>query len=210
MTRAPSVHLLVLALLPFAFLVAACDSGGASEDGINNQFSFTITPTASSSTAFQKQSQKDLDGYSFFVDAGDIAEVDDEAFVIYFNGNESFSEDNATNGLFGFAARDAGQPETGSFSITDGSDETRSSSAFIAWLYEDLQNTQNAPYYLFQSGTLSLSTSNDEEVSGQLSGTAIEYTVSASGLQTDTVEVSGSFTAEDLDTYVPFGNYTGN
>jgi hypothetical protein len=210
MTRLSSARALLLALLPVVFALAACDSGGSSEDDVNNQFSFTITPAPSSSNTLQKQSPKDLNGYSFFVDTEDIAEVDDEAFVIYFSGNESFSEANATSGLFGFAARNSGQPETGSFDITDGLDGSGPSSKFLAWLYEDVENTQQTPHYFFQNGTLSLSTSSDEKVSGQLSGTAIEYIPTASGVQTDTVEISGSFSAKDLDTYVPFGNYAGN
>jgi len=210
MTRPSAARALLFALLPVAFALAACDSGGGSEADVNNQFSFTITPVASSSDALQKQSPKDLNGYSFFVDTDDIAEVDDEAFVIYFNGSESFSEENATSGLFGFAARNSGQPDTGTFAITGGGDGSRSPSEFLAWLYEDVEHAQQTPHYFFQSGTLSLSTSNDEEVSGQLSGTAIEYRTTSSGFQTDTVEVSGSFTAQDLDTYVPFGRYAGN
>jgi len=212
MTRSVSARPLLLALLPLLFVLSACDSGGTNDEPeIDNEFSFTITPTSSSSSvAVPKRTQKDLNGYSFFVDTGDIEDVDDEAFVIYFSGNDSFSENSATNGLFGFAGRNAGQPGTGSFSITDNPEDGHASSDFIAWLYEDAENTRSAPYYFFQSGTLSLSTSNDDEVSGQLSGTAIEYTVTSSGFTTDTVEVSGSFAAEDLDTYVPFDNYTGN
>ena len=211
MTRLVSARLFLLALLPAVFALTACDSGGASEEDLNNQFSFTITPTGESATASPKQSAKDVNGYSFFVDANDIAEVDEETFVIYFSGNESFSEESATSGLFGFAARNSGQPGTGSFTIADATNESSPpSSEFIAWLYEDLGDTQSAPYYLFQDGTLSLSTSDDDEVSGQISGTALEYTFTSSSFETDTVEVSGSFTAEDLDTYVPFSNYTGN
>lgn len=212
MTRSISARHLFLILLPFAFVLSACDSGGTNgEPEINNEFSFTITPSSSStSAAVPKRTQKDLDGYSFFVDTDDIDGADDEAFVIYFSGNDSFSESSATSGLFGFAGRNSGQPGTGTFSITNDTGGGHSSSNFIAWLYEDVENTQSAPYYFFQSGTLSLSTSNDDEVSGQLSGTAIEYTVTSSGFTTDTVDVSGSFAAEDLDTYVPFDNYTGN
>lgn len=212
MTRSVSARPLFLALLPLLFVLSACDSGGTNDEPeINNEFSFTITPTSSnSSVAVPKRTQKDLNGYSFFVDTGDIEGAEDEAFVIYFSGNDSFSESSATNGLFGFAGRNAGQPGTGSFPITDNPDDGHASSDFVAWLYEDVENTESSPYYFFQSGTLSLSTSNDDEVSGQLSGTAIEYTVTSSGFTTDTVEVSGSFAAEDLDTYVPFENYTGN
>jgi hypothetical protein len=201
------LRLLGCALLPLVLFVA-CDSGGSNGVDLDNEFSFSITPVSSSGSAVAKVSEKDLNGYSFFVDANDVDDVDDEAFVVYFSGNENFSQQNATQGLFGFVARNSGQPGTGDFDITDGADGTASSSDFVGWLYEDLGDTQNAPYYLIQNGTLSLSTSNDDEVTGQLSGTATAYTFTSTGITTDTVEVSGSFTAEDLNTYVPFNNYT--
>jgi hypothetical protein len=209
MTRLTSTRTL-LAFFSLALVFSACDSGGASEDEVDNQFSFTVTPV-SSSTSAPKQSAggKNLSGYSFFIDADEVDGPNDEAFVIYFSGNESFSEESATTGLFGFAARNSGRPGTGPFPITDGSDGDRSPSDFIAWLYEDVENTQNTPYYSIQDGTLSFSTSDDDKVAGDLEGTAVEYRFTSVGLQTDTVNVSGSFTAEDLDTYVPYGSYVG-
>lgn len=203
MTRLVSTRVF-LTVLSFAFVLAACDSGGSNSE-INNEFTLTISPTSSSSTsAVPKTTKKDLNGYSFFVNAEDVENVDEKGFVIYFNGSDSFSEQNATQGLFGFLARNSGQPGTGEYSITN----TSTSSAFAGWLYEDLTNRQNAPYYLIHDGSLSLSTSSDRKVAGSISGTATQYTFTSSGVSLDTVNVSGSFTAKSLDKFVPYSSYT--
>ncbi len=200
--------LVVLSLL----VLPACDSGGSSsEDEINHEFSLSITPTSSSAnTAVPKVTEKELNGYSFFVDTEDIEQAEEQAFVIYMSGNESLSQENATQGLFGFLARRSTQPGTGEFTITDGSNGEPTTSEFVGWLYEDLTNTQSAPYYFLRSGTLNLSTSNDNEVSGTIRGTATAFTFTETGVTEETVEVSGSFTAKNLDTYVPFGEYANS
>lgn len=209
MKRLSSLRALLVLLLPLFFVISACDSGGANEEEVNHEFSFEITPTSSSNTeaAVPKISEKDLNGYSFFVDTDDIEEADEQAFVIYFSGNESLSQQNATDGLFGFVARQSAQPESGEYTITDGSNGQPSPSEFIGLLDED-PTTQSSPFYVIQNGTLDLSTSNDNEVSGTITGTATAYTFTNSEVTQDTVEVSGSFTAKNLDTYVPFESYT--
>jgi len=210
MTRSPLPTILGFVLLPLAVFVTGCDSGGSGGESIDNEFSMTITPTSSgSASAVPKGAQKDLNGYSFFVDTDDLNNVDDQAFVIYFNGNDSFSESNATQGLFGFVGRESGQPGTGQFTITGGASGSPTSSEFIGWLYEDFSNTQNTPYYLIQDGTLTLSTSNDDKVSGTIGGTATAYTISETGVTTEVVEVTGTFTAKNLDTFVPYAQYAG-
>lgn len=201
-----------LALLPLAFLLTGCDSGGSGGGkAIDNEFSMTITPSSSeSAAAVPKVAQKDLNGYSFFVDTDDLDNVDDQAFVIYFNGNDSFSESNATQGLFGFVGRESGQPGTGEFTITGGATGTPTSSEFVGWLYEDLRDMQSAPFYVINSGTLTLSTSNDDKVSGIIGGTATAYTFTGTDYTTEVVNVSGTFTAKSLDTFVPYGSYAGS
>lgn len=203
MTRLRSIRALCFALLPLLFVFAACDSGG-SNSTIDNQFSLTITSSSSSSAAVSKNTKKDLNGWSFFVDTGDVEEVDEQSFVVYFSNSESFSKENATQGLFGFVARTSSQPDPGDYSISD----QPSSSDFVAWLYEDLSNTQGAPYYVLHDGTVSFETSTDNKVEGSISGTATEYEFTSSGVSLDTVDVSGTFTAENLDDFIDFSNYT--
>lgn len=216
MHRSPTFRLLLALLLPFFFLVTACDSGGSNEEeDINNSFSFSISPTSSSSSAeaVPKVSEKDLNGFSFFIDTQDIDEAEEQAFAIYFNNEESFSEENATEGLFGFVARASTQPGTGSYTLTSGRDGEPPSSDFIGLLYEDMsaQSTGGAPFYVFESGTLELTTSNDNEVSGQITATATAFSYEGSGenleLTEEEVEITGNFTAENLNTYIDFGQF---
>jgi hypothetical protein len=198
-------------LVPFALFLWACDSSdsGDADDGdqMSNEFAISITPTASESAAVETAVQKDLNGFSFFVDTDDLDDVQDEAFVIYFTGGSSFSAQSATQGLFGFLARESGQPGTGDYTITE--DAEAASSEFIGWLYEDLGSSQGAPYYLIEEGTLSLSTSDDDRVSGTISGTGTAYTITNTGVTTEAVEFSGSFGSSELDVYLPFGDFTG-
>lgn len=205
----PSFRFLLALLLPAFFVISACDSGGSNEEEINHEFSLSITPASNAEAAAPKVSAKDLNGYAFFVDTDDIEEVEEQAFVVYFSSNESLSQQNATHGLFGFVARQSSQPGTGEYTITNGANGEPTASEFIGWLYEDLSSTQSSPFYLIQDGTLDLSTSNDNEVSGTISGTATAYTYTNSELTHETVDVSGSFTAKNLDSYVPFNEYTG-
>jgi hypothetical protein len=207
------VRLLSFLLLPLA-LFTACDSGGSNEEAeINNEFSFTITPTSSSSTAdaAATRSQTDVDGFSFFVDTEDIEDTQEQAFVIYLSGGDSGS--NLAQGLFGFVARQSTQPDEGTYNLAD-LQGTPSSTAFIGALYEDVQNIteEGAPYYFVQSGTLNLQESSDNEVSGELTATATEYTIEGSGadiqITEQSVQITGQFTAKNLDTYVPFDQYT--
>jgi hypothetical protein len=204
MKRLISARILCLVLLPLVFTLTACDSGGSGSD-IDNQFTLTISSSSSSSTAaVPKETKKDLNGWSFFVDTEDVEEVDEQSFVVYFNDSESFSQQNATQGLFGFVAQRSSQPGTGDYTISDQS----SSSNFVAWLYEDLDNTQSAPFYLIHDGTVSFETSTDNKVVGTLSGKATEFEFTSTDMSLDTVDVSGSFTAKNLDEFVDFSNYT--
>ena len=58
-----------------------------------------------------------------------------------------------------------------------------------------------------RSGLLDIQVSNDNEVSGKLTVTATKYTIEGSGIDVQlikqTVEITGQFTAKNLDTYVP-------
>ena len=210
MHRLISIRSIALVLLPLLFVLSACDSGGANKEDINHEFSFTINPISSSSKAGVpfKNGQRSLDGFSFFVDADDIEEVDESAFVIYFNGNKSFSEEQATKGTFGFVVRESNQPDTGTYNLTSGQDGGLNSTAFVGWLYEDLGDSQGAPYYILEGGSLNISESSNNKVSGSITGRATAVTITSSGVTEEPVEISGSFTAKNIDNYVAFNAYT--
>jgi hypothetical protein len=199
------------------FLLSACDSSGPNDEPeINNEFSFTITPTSSSSATSppSKETHKELNGVSFFVDTDDVEDVQEQAFAIYLSGGESSSQSNIAQGLFGFIGRQSTQPEQGEYALADLSG-TLSPTDFTGAIYEDAQNigtAEGAPYYLLRSGTLNLEESNDNVVSGTLTATATQFSIANSGTDFEVteqaVEITGEFTAKSLDTYVPVDQYT--
>lgn len=198
MSHSSSLRLICTALLPLLFVFVACDSGGSSgEDDINNQFTLTIEPTSSSGTTVKQQ--EEVTGFSFFVDAED-SEAVEEAFAIYLSDEESFSSESASQGLFGWVALDASRPGTGEYNFNSDGDVT--ANGFGAVLWEDIQNIQAAPFYIVEDGTLDLSESNDDMVSGSIDATGTKVTFTESGSSEEPVTITGSFTAEDIETFV--------
>lgn len=189
------LRVLCIALFPFLF-VTACDSGG-SNDSVDNQFSLTIEPTSSSGTTVEQQ--EEVSGFSFFVDAEDT-ETEEEAFAIYMDNEESFSTESASQGLFGWIAWDASQPGTGEYNFNSDGEVTEN--GFAAVLWKDVQNTQAAPFYVVEGGTLTLSESSDDKVVGSVDATGTKVTITPSGASEEPVTITGSFTAENIDTFV--------
>lgn len=216
MPRRSPVRLFLLVALPLFLVLSACDSGGSNDETeINNEFSFTITPASSDTTnVVSKNSSKDLNGFSFFVDTADLEDVQEQSFMIYLSGDESSSQETLAEGLFGFIGRQSTQPDEGEYAFAD-LQGSLSSSDFIGALYEDIQNistAQGAPYYFVRGGTLNIQESNDDEISGELTAIATEYTIEGSGtniqLTETAVEITGQFTAKRLDAYVPVEQFT--
>ena len=189
------LRVLCIALFPFLF-VTACDSGG-SNDSVDNQFSLTIEPTSSSGTTVEQQ--EEVSGFSFFVDAEDT-ETEEEAFAIYMDNEESFSTESASQGLFGWIALDASQPGTGEYNFNSDGEVTEN--GFAAVLWKDVQNTQAAPFYVVEGGTFTLSESSDDKVVGSVDATGTKVTITPSGASEEPVTITGSFTAENIDTFV--------
>ena len=189
------LRVLCIALFPFLF-VTACDSGG-SNDSVDNQFSLTIEPTSSSGTTVEQQ--EEVSGFSFFVDAEDT-ETEEEVFAIYLNDEDSFSTESASQGLFGWIALDASQPSTGEYNFNGDSEVTEDEFAAVLW--KDIQSTQAAPFYVVEGGTLTLSESSDDKVAGSVDATGTKVTITPSGASEEPVTITGSFTAENIDTFV--------
>lgn len=195
-----SLVLPLVTLLPLFIIFVACDSGGSNQ-AIDNEFSLTIQPTSSGSASIEA-SQKQIDGFSFFYDA-ENPNTGEEAFGIYMTDAESFSKQEATDGLFGFLARNADRPGTGTYSFTD-PESGGGSTNFLGLLYEDFDNAQAEPYYVLESGTLTLKTSSGDKVAGEITATGTEYVFSGGTVNTRSVEITGEFTAKDVETFVPF------
>lgn len=199
-----SVRTIALVLLPFAFFLQGCDSGGSSGDDneINHSFSLTIESTSSNATTSKAAVQATVDGYSFFYDA-ENPETGEQAFAVYLSDNESLSSESAGQGLFGFVARASGRPGPGNYTFSDGDSEL-GASQFIGFLYRDVANVQNAPFYVVEGGTLTLDDSSEDRVSGTIEASGTAYSFSGSEVTEEPVTISGSFTARDVETFVSF------
>lgn len=194
----------VFCLLLFASLaIAACDSGGSSGD-VNNQFDFSIQSASTSNAEVAKleSARKQVSGFSFFFDA-EHPETGEKAFGIYLSDSEAFSADGATQGLFGFLARLSARPGPGTYSFTSGSSGVQSSQ-FVGLLYENFSNIQNAPFYVVESGTLTVETSTETEVSGRVDATGTSYSFVNGSVEQEAVEISGTFSAKSVETFVAF------
>ncbi len=196
-----SISTLLLVLLPLTVGLSACDSGGnGGESDVDNQFSFTIEPSSSGSAAVEQQ--EEVSGFSFFVDT-ENPESGEEAFAIYLNNEDSFSEADATKGLFGWVARSSSRPGTGDYAFN--SEPTDAQFGAVLWTERD---ASDAPFYVIDAGTISLSESSDETVSGSIDASGTKLTFTSTGVTQEPVTLTGSFTAEDIDTFVPLSSPT--
>lgn len=191
----PSVLLVSAFFLLFA--LTGCDSGGS--NGVSdNEFSLDITPSGQSSSSIENVEDKTVNGFSFFADG----EVNGEQFfAIYLTGDNSFSEESTPEGLFGWIARTSGQPNTGTYDL---SDADLTSSQFGAALWEDFSEdlTTEQPFYVTQSGTLTIDESSDTEVAGSIDAEATGYTFTNGTLEDETVSITGSFTATNVEEFI--------
>lgn len=204
-----SLRSICVALLPLLFVFVACDSGGSNggETEVNNEFTLNVSPKTNGSESATAKASRDttIDGFSFFYTGQNQA--GEEAFVIYLSGNDSFSPQNVQDGLFGFLARNSAQPSPGQYNMVD-LDQGFDSGNFIGLLYEDFgtDGFQDAPYYVPQGGTVDLSTSAEDEVSGTIDiPTAYKITINVESGTVDSTEVSlsGSFTAKSAEEFAP-------
>lgn len=200
------LSLFFLCLVP-ALGLTACDSGGSSGGEINNEFSLDVTPKGSSEGATaQALRDKTLEGFAFFY-SGQKPNGED-AFGIYLSGSDSF--DSPQEGLFGFlGALNTTRLGTGEYSVIE-PEQGLSSGSFGGVFYEDLGGDfRNAPFHIPQEGTVELTTSNESEVSGTVTiptAFSITYDLTATPPTIDTTEVqiTGSFTAESVDSFAEF------
>lgn len=200
MSHSISVRTLWVAVLPLFVLVTACDSGGSNGGGIDNSFTLTIEPVSSGGSAVESV-QTELNGFSFFFD-GKSPNSGRQVFGIYMGDEESFSKQSITDGLFGWVARAGDRPDAGSYNFTT-TDSGISASQFVGFLAEDFTNPNAAPLYLIESGTLTIDTSSDDKVSGSIDATGTR--IAPQGGQ-QTVSITGTFTAENVEDFVAFSS----
>lgn len=191
---------LFVALLPLVLVLSACDSGGSNDNAVNNEFTLTIEPQSNSSSAAVEAQQEEVNGFSFFYD-GEDPNTGEQVFGIYLSNEESFSEQSASDELFGFFARDSGQPSSGTYSFTD--DPSGNTGDFGGVLYKDIGDFQSAPFYVIDSGTLNLETSNDDEVAGSIQVSGTKFIITESSIEQEPVSITGEFSAKNVETFAP-------
>ena len=193
--------LLVAGLLTLS--LSACDSGGSNDTSVNNRFSLEITSTGGSAVA--KSANETIEGYSFFVE-GEDPQTGDQAFGLYFADEQDLSQQSAQQGLFGFVARASSRPGTGSYTVSD-ADGDITSGAFIMVLYKNI-GTNMGTYYIANSGSFEVTTSNDDRVEASVDVQATQFSFDANNqMTTETVSITGSITAENADVFLGFSGY---
>lgn len=202
----PSARLLsTLSVALLFLLVSACDSSGGAESDTEFENSFTLTIASVSpdgNASLAKATERDIEGFSFFIDTANFDEVSEQAFAVYLTDSESFSETEATQGLFGFVARESTRPGPGTYALTDGEEGVQSAD-FIGMLYENLgADAQTAPFYVLRSGALTLDESTSDRVSGTLEATATSFVLDGSTLTEEDVSITGSFAARSAGAFV--------
>lgn len=212
MTRFISYRLVLAIFLPILFVISACDSGG-SNDEESNEFSLQITTSTASAVAPKAVSDTTIDGYSFFY-SDQHPQTGEEVFSIYLSGNESFSEEGAQEGLFGFLARNTTRPSEGTYDLVD-LDQGIESGDFVGVLFEDYGSDgyEDRPFYVPTSGTVTLSQSSSDRVEGSvdLNAHAISFDFSSPTPTVDTTEVdiTGSFSARDVQKFANLATPSG-
>lgn len=220
MKRSRLFRNICILILPLFVVFTACDSNEDDGTQVQNEFTMDVTSTSSSSAVAPKSSpDTSLEGHSFFV-SQENPDSGDPVFAVYFNESDSLSETSAQQGLWGFVARQSDRPSAGKYTIVNTRETTGiDTEDFIGLVYEDIgsqdPNTSllEAPFHILTSGTLELTESSDNRVSGTIDGQGISFVLDTSG-STPTyreidVEITGSFTARNVDNFVPVSTQAG-
>lgn len=178
--RRYSFHLFLSLLLALTF--TACDSDengdGNGNGGGGDVGNVSVTLSGGVDGSFS--------GNAFFV----IDEDDEVDFAI---GLFSGAITNPNAGEIVVLGRDGDRPGPGTYTI----DAEASEANFFGAYVENLGNFASATLVSAQSGTLEITSSSSDEVSGTFSFTGQAFT--GSGTQLGETTVSGQFTAEFID-----------
>lgn len=202
MTYAPLLRPSLLGLLTALFFLSltACDSGGGPDaddpSEFDNAFSLTVTDEGGAT--------RSLNGFGYFA-TGTDPETSVEGFVLYFLDDENFSQNGATDGLFGMAVRKSGRPGPGSYAVSTAGNDFDSGVSFAMVLYENLSSSSATVYEILE-GTIDVSRSEADRLDGTLSLSGTAFDLSNGSEPTERgVTIEGEFRSPNVGSFFGTG-----
>lgn len=199
----PSASLVLIVACLFSLALSSCGSTDSDDEpDIDNRFSLEITPSGENSAAIVVR--ETLEGFSFFA-TGEDPETGQQGFGIYLNNSDEISANSSQNGLFGYLAKQSGQPGTGTFELADiNNDDTDfdSGEKFAFVIIRNSGSQQQSSFIIGESGSVNITRSNSEIVEGTISATGVEMIISSDEFTETPVAITGEFTASSVDLFL--------
>jgi len=213
LNRFVRTSVLGLAATILLLMVAACDSGGGTDEAsFANEFSFSISELAPSAAPLAaQQAPSNLDGFSFFFEGTD-PETNDEIFLVYFTQNNELNAESSSQGLFGFVVRYGPRPGVGGGNFVSLDSDVELTDNFGMMLLEGAEDFGTAGgsfnWYLSDGGTIDVTTSSGDRVEGTINAEATRVFFDGSTSDTTRVTIEGSFAARSANSFVGFSPFT--
>ncbi|HHP7239073.1 hypothetical protein [Longibacter sp.] len=183
----PAARTLALALcVSLLFAFTACDSGGSGDDGSTVEPSYTLDATGDSVDASFSGSARWSSGST---------DASAEAMAV------SFSSDDRTDQ--GLLIRGAARPSTGTYSVQsiDGTSDNLTATSDFSFYYVDGQSDTSVQY-LSTGGTITITASSDDRLSGTFDVTVKRVDPLAPGDGETSATITGTFDAPYVDSGV--------
>jgi len=198
----PACLVLIVACL-FSLALSSCGSTDSDDElDIDNRFSLEITPSGENGTTVVVR--ETLNGFSFFA-TGQDPETGQQGFGIYLNNSEDISVNSSQDGLFGYLAKQSGQPGTGTYELADINNNDTDFDSGEKFAFVIIRNSgpqQQSSYVIGESGTVNITRSNSEIVEGTITATGIELVFSSDEFTETPVTITGEFTARGVDLFL--------
>lgn len=199
----PPAFLVIIVACLFSLALSSCGSTDTNnETDIDNRFSIEILPSSENGTSVIVR--ETLEGFSFFA-TGQDPETGEQGFGIYLNNSEDFTVNSSQNGLFGYLAKQSGQPGTGTFELADiNNDDTGfdTGEEFAFVIIRNSGSQQQSSFIIGESGSVNITRSDSERVEGSISATGVEMIIGSDGVTETPVTITGEFTASGVDLFL--------
>lgn len=186
--------------LALLFVLVGCDSSGSVDDDKSPSFdnSFSLKVTNSEGRVHN------LEGFAYFA-TGEVAETGEEAFVLYFIDDESFTQTGASTGLFGLAVRNSGLPGPGQYAVSQDDDDFERGSTFMMILFENVGD-QLGTVYNIDGGSINFDTSTSSRIGGALNLQASSFSFADEDGGEDRVTIKGAFQSPGVNSLFGLGS----